>query len=78
MVMLCGVAGATSRKTALTVELMSLGRFIDLYHDQVGGYPQTWEELEKITPGLDSTFSILKPTQRMMLMAAQISFCKSG
>jgi hypothetical protein len=72
MVMLCGVAGATSRKTALTVELMNLGRFIDLYHDQDGIYPQTWEELEKITPGLDSTFSILKPTQRMMLISPPI------
>ena len=70
--MICGVAGATSRKTALTAELMNLGRFIDLYHDQVGRYPQTWEELEKIAPGLDRTFSILKPTQRMILISPPI------
>lgn len=72
MLMVSGVAEATSRKTALSVELSNLGRFIQLYHDQHGGFPQTWDELEKITPGLDSTFSILKPTKRMMLISPPI------
>ena len=69
MLIVCGVAEAMSRKTALTGDLMNLGRFIELYHDQYGKYPQTWEELEIIAPSLDSTFSILKPTQRMMLIS---------
>jgi hypothetical protein len=76
MLMVSGVAEATSRKTALSVELMNLGRFIQLHHDQYGEYPQTWDELEKITPGLDSTFSILKPTKRMMLISPPIELTK--
>ena len=63
-------------KSALTAELMYLGRFIDLYHDQEGEYPQTWNELEKIAPNLDSTFSILTPTQRMMLMSSPLELPK--
>lgn len=72
MLIVCGGAEATSRKTALTVELMNLGSFIHLYHYQIGRYPQTWEELETINPGLDNTFSILMPTQRMVLISPPI------
>lgn len=69
VLMVSGVAEATSRKTALTGELASLGQFIQRYHDQYGEYPQTWDELKKITPGLDRIFSVLKPTQRVMLIS---------
>ncbi len=66
--LVCGVAEAMSRKTALTAELLNLGHFTDAYLNKNGRYPQTWEELEKIAPGLDSILSILKPTQRMVLI----------
>ncbi len=72
MLMHCGVAEANSMRTALSVELSNLGRFIELYHEQEGQFPQTWEELEKITPELDSTFPLLKPTKRMMLISQPI------
>ncbi len=72
MLMACGVAGAMSKRIALTSELENLGHFIDVFHEQVGKYPQTWGELEKINPGLDGTFSTLQPTQRMILMSPPI------
>jgi hypothetical protein len=76
LLMFSGVSEAMSRKSALTVELTNLGRFIDLYHDQEGEYPQTWNELKKIDPDLDGTFSILKPTQRMMLISPPLELPK--
>lgn len=69
MLLACGGAEAMSKKSALTVELMNVGRFIELYHEQEGEYPKTWNDLERVTPNLDSTFSILKPTQRMVLLS---------
>ncbi len=63
-----GTASAMSRKSALSTDIINLGRFIQLYHDERGEYPKSWIQLEKVFPNLDVTFSSLKPTQRMTLV----------
>ena len=67
-----GVTQASVRKSALTVELVNLGRFIQLYNEQEGSYPHSWSEFEKVNPNIDKTFSILTPTKRMMLVSPPI------
>lgn len=69
LLFISGIAEATSRKSALTVELVNLGRFIQLYNEQEGKYPNSWSELERVTPNLDRTFSNLTPTRRMDLIS---------
>jgi hypothetical protein len=69
LLLIGGVAEAHSRKNALTTELVSIGRFIQLYHQQEGKYPESWNEMERITPNLDKTFSVLTPTRRMALIS---------
>lgn len=69
ILMISGVSEASSRKAALSVELLNLGRSIKHYHLLDGRFPQTWDELERISPGLDHSFSILKPTIRIMLIS---------
>ena len=69
LLLIGGIAEATVRKTALSVEMVSLGRFIQLYEEQQGSYPNSWSEFEKVTPGLDKTFPLLTPTMRMKLIS---------
>jgi hypothetical protein len=69
LLFISGSSEATVRKSALTVELVSLGRYIQIYHEQEGKYPGSWNELEKTSPDLDKTFSVLTPTRRMILIS---------
>lgn len=67
--LISGISEATVRKSAISVELVNLGRFIQLYHEKEGKYPESWSEFERVTPNLDKTFSVLTPTRRMVLLS---------
>jgi hypothetical protein len=64
-----GTVEATVRKSAMTVELVNLGYYIQLYHEQEGKYPASWDDLERTAPDLDKTFTVLTPTRRMILIS---------
>ncbi len=72
-----GTARATTRKVPLVNEIVLLGRLIQLYHEHQGKYPQSWDELESVYPGLDARFSELSPTKRMALITPPIELPKS-
>ncbi len=67
-----GLAEASVTKSPFVIEFMNLGRLIQLYQDQEGKYPTSWNQFEKQIPGLDKTFPLLTPTQRMALISPPI------
>lgn len=68
----CGTVGATTRKAPLTTEIVELGHVIQVYYEHEGRWPQSWDELEKVSPGLDARYSGLNPTKRMALVTPPI------
>ena len=64
----CGTVEATTRRAPLTNEIVGLGNVIQVYHEHEGKWPKSWDDLEKVTPGLDARYSGLSPTKRMALV----------
>ncbi|MES2920527.1 MAG: hypothetical protein V4819_03220 [Verrucomicrobiota bacterium] len=63
---------ARSRKYALNVEMVNLGRFVQLYQQEKGGYPESWDEMEVMYPKLKETFSMIQPSKRLSLMPGRL------
>ncbi len=72
LLIVSGSAGATTRKVPLVNEIVGLGRIIQLYHEHEGRYPQSWNELENTSPGLDTMYPQLNPTKRMALVTPPV------
>lgn len=75
MILLLAISGsarATTRRHPLTNEIVGLGRVIQVYHEHLGKYPESWEELESYSPSLDAKFPRLEPTKRMALVTPPV------